>query len=122
MTAKTAGQQLAETLRRLHTIGTRTRRYRKGDDLHAAVLETIRLATAYPGYYTGETNSALSAAWGVYCAWDKHVSGARVNPALWGQIQQLSPYRLIALVGQMVDAGVSNNGEGETFFRQLKIS
>lgn len=122
MKVQTPGQQLAATLRRIGTIGTRTRRYRKGTDLHKAMLEAIQNATVYPGYYTGETHTALASAWSVFNAWTKHVDGCRIDPVLRSKIAKLSPWQLANLLGQMVDAGVTNTGEGERFFASLRLA
>lgn len=119
---QTAGQQLAAMLRKVERIGTRTRRYRKGLDMHQAMIEAIRNATVYPGYWTGEKHAVLSGAWTVFANWSKHVDGGRIDPVLASKIAQLSPWRFAALLGEMVDAGVTNTGEGEIFFSNLKLS
>jgi hypothetical protein len=122
MATQTAGQQLAATLRKIEGIGTRTRRYRKGIDLHKAMVELIQTATVYPGYFTGEKNMVLSGAWTVWCNWSKHVDGGRIDPVLNSKIAALSPWQLANLLGQMVDAGVTNTGEGEQFFAALRLA
>lgn len=119
----TKGQQLAATLRRLHKVGTRTRRYRGRLSVVESMLESIsNAANQYPGYYTGETYQVLSSAAAVYWAWQKHVEGYRIRPELCAQIKALSPWQTAKLLGQMVDAGITNNGEGEMFFAQLKLA
>lgn len=119
---QTAGQQLAATLRRIERIGTRTRRYRGALDLHEQMIDVIRTATVYPGYFTGETHTVLTGAWAVFTNWSKHVDGGRIDPVLRSKIAALSPWQLANLLGQMVDAGVTNCAEGERFFANLKIS
>lgn len=116
---KTKGQDLADTLRQMLSIGTRTRRYRGRTDLHAEMLEAIQVATEYPGYYTGAKNDALQGAWSVYCAYQKHVGGYRIDGTVRRRIVEMSPYRFAALLGQMVDAGVTNAFEGELFFAEM---
>jgi hypothetical protein len=116
----TQGRKLADSLRKNLGIGTRSRRYRKGADLHSEMIEALRNATVYPGYYTGERHALFAAAWGVFLNWDKHVNGHRIDPTLSRKIAEMSPYRLASLLGEMLDAGVTNAGEGERFFQNLR--
>lgn len=122
MTTKTAGQQLAATLRRLERIGTRTRRYRGRLSVVERMLEHIQLATTLPGYHTGETHTVLARAGAVYRAWVKHVEGYRIRPELHAQISKMSPWQTAKFLGQMVDAGITNSGEAEIWFGQIKVN
>jgi hypothetical protein len=119
---KTAGQKLAATLRKLNKVGTRTRRYRGNVNVVEMMLEDIRTATVYPGSFSTDAQTVLTSAWGVYSAWQKHIDGHRIDGALWGKIKDLSPWQTANLLGQMVDAGITNNGEAEVFFANLKIA
>lgn len=119
---QTAGQQLAATLRRLERIGTRTRRYRGRLSVIERMLEHIQLATVLPGYHTGETHKVLTSAWAIYCAWSKHVEGYRIRPELHAQISRMSPWQTAKFLGEMVDAGITNNFEAEIWFGQIKVS
>jgi hypothetical protein len=116
---QTKGRKLADSLRKNFGVGTRTRRYRNGADLHADMIEALRNATSYPGYYSGERHDLFTAAYGVLLSYDKHVGGYRIDGALRYRITQLSPYAFAGLLGDMLDAGVTNVGEGETFFRNM---
>lgn len=120
---KTAGQELADELRRYFRVGTRTRRYRtvRGHrtDLHADMIEAINLACTMPGYYTERTEKPLRVAGGVYLSWLKHVGGYRIDGMLRLRLTQMSPWQLADLLGRMVDAGITNVGEGEQFFREM---
>lgn len=120
--AATAGQQLAATLRRLHKVGTRTRRYRGNLNVVDQMLDDINTANVYPGYFTGDTHAALTAASAIYRAWQKHVEGCRIRPELRAQIKALSPWQTANLLGRMVDAGITNNFEAELWFAQLKLA
>lgn len=115
----TAGQDLTATLRRYFSVGTRTRRYRKGQDLHATMVEALMYAAQYPGYYAERTQDALHAGFGTALAYEKHVRGYRVSGTLAAQINAMSPWDFAALLGQMVDAGVETTGAGETFFSEM---
>jgi hypothetical protein len=112
----TAGQALTATLRRYFSVGTRTRRYRKGADLHAEMTEAIMFAAQLPGYHTEQTQAALAAGFGAALAYDKHVRGYRVRGELSAKINAMTPWQFAALLGEMADAKVTNTGEGERFF------
>jgi hypothetical protein len=123
-TQTTAGQELAATLRRYFTIGTRTRRYRKDPygcrrDLHADMVEALTLAATQPGYYTPRTEKALAAGFGAALAYDKHVKGYRIPGILAQKINAMTPWQFAALLGEIVDARVTNTGEGERFFAEM---
>lgn len=117
---KSAGQILADTLRQNFRIGTRTGRYGKvfgnRTDLHTAMIEAIECAVWYRGYFSVEKTAALSTAYGAAMAYRKHVGGHRIDGMLALHISCLSAYQFAALLGRMVDAGVTNTGEGEIFF------
>ena len=120
---RTAGQRLADELRANFRVGTRTRRYGKAfgvrTDLHAAMIEAIRNANNYPGYYGPERTEAFAPGYAVAIAYDKHVAGYRIDPILHRHISEMSAYQFAALLGRMVDAGVTNTGEGERFFAEM---
>lgn len=113
---KTAGQQLAATLRRIKNVGPRTRSYRDGIDVKAEMIESIRNEWMYPGYYQGATADALRTGFPALLSWDKHVEGYRIDGELRYQITLLTPYQFAGFLGQMIDAGVANVGDGERFF------
>ncbi|MEU8968142.1 hypothetical protein AB0D11_02505 [Streptomyces monashensis] len=115
----TKGQQFAKTMRSNLGIGARTRRFRKGVDLHAEILECIRNATYYPGYYTGERAELFQAAFGAQVSYGKHIAGYRADATVIAHINSLSPWQFCALIGDMVDAGITNVGEGEAFFAEM---
>jgi hypothetical protein len=117
----TAGQELTAALRRYFTVGTRTRRHRTDgngyrQDLHAEMIEGIMNAAQFPGYYCAGTQEALHAGFGAALAYDKHVYGYRIDGTLRQTITSMSPWQFAGLLGRMVDAGVTNTGEGERFF------
>lgn len=120
---KTAGQELAATLRRIKGVGTRTRRWRGKLDLHADMVESLYNATTYPGFYTGGTHRVLAGAWIVYCAYSKHVAGHRIAALVQYAIGQMSPWRFAEFLGDMLDSGMTNVGEeAERFFREMQTS
>lgn len=116
----TKGQQFAKDMRKNLGIGTRTRRHRKGLDLHAEILECIRNATYYPGFYSEQREAIFRSAFGAQLSYDKHIAGYRVDSKVIAYINSLSPHQFCNLIGRMVDAGIANVGEGETFFSQLR--
>ena len=123
-TQNTAGQDLTATLRRYFSIGTSTRRFRADGygrrDMHAAMIEAITFAATMPGYYTEQTQDALSVGFGTALAYDKHVKGYRVDGMVAQRINAMSAYQFAALLGRMVDAGVENAGAGEQFFAEMR--
>jgi hypothetical protein len=115
----TAGQAVASELRRYFSVGSRTRRNRGGQNLPKLMIEAIRLAACAPGYYSERTHEILRPAFGAALAYEKHVDGYRIDGTLAYTINSVSPWQFASLIGQMVDAGVTNNGEGERFFQKM---
>jgi hypothetical protein len=122
-TENTAGQDLTAALRRYFSLGTRTRRYRTDRngrrDLHTEMVEALCYAAQCPGYYAPATQDALHAGFGAALAYGKHIQGYRVSGTLIAKISAMSPWQFAALLGQMVDAGVTTTGEGERFFSEM---
>lgn len=116
----TKGQRFAKDMRKNLGIGTRTRRHRKGADLHAEIRECIRNATYNTGWYSEQRTELFRAAFGAEMSYEKHIAGYRVDPSVQRYVSELSPYQFCALLGRMVDAGISNVGEGEIFFQELR--
>jgi hypothetical protein len=117
----TAGQDLAAELRRYFTVGTRTRRYRKDpygcrQDLHAEMVKAVTYAATLPGYYTERTQRPLAAGYGPALAYGKHIAGYRAPGVIVAEVNSMTAWRFAGLLGAMVDAGVTNTGEGERFF------
>lgn len=118
----TAGHALTAELRRHLSVGVRTSRYRRPRpgkavrDLHHDMIELIMITAQHPGVYTQQMEAALRPGFGAALAYDKHVAGFRIDGTLHRHISELTPWRFAALLGQMVDAGVTNTGEGERFF------
>lgn len=118
----TKGQQFAKAMRSNLGIGARTRRFRKGVDLHAEILECIRNATYYPGYYTGERAELFQAAFSAQVSYTKHIAAYRADATVVAHINGLSPWQFCALIGDLVDAEITNVGEGEQFFAEMARS
>ena len=118
-TQDTAGQNLTAALRRYFSVGPRTRRYRKGTDLHIEMVAAISMAAQYPGYFVERTQDALHAGYGAALAYEKHVQGYRISGTLAARISAMSAWQFAALLGQMVDAGVTCTGAGERFFTEM---
>jgi hypothetical protein len=118
--AQTPGTTLTAELRHYFHIGSSTRHYRKSrlgnrQDLHNEMVEAIESAAAYAGYFHQPMQDALTNAGPVACSYRKHVGGYRLNGNIIAAINSLSPWQFAAFLGQMVDAGISNVGEGEQF-------
>lgn len=124
---KTNGQQLADALRKVMHIGPRTRKLRKNpfggshkENLIEAILEAVITSNRYPGCYAEATTKALSHGWSAVTSWNKHVEGYRIDGAQRAYLTSLSPWQFTALLGQMVDAGIANVGEGERWFAERR--
>jgi len=118
----TDGQALAAELRRYFRISTRTRRYRKSpvggrDDLHSRMIEEIEAVCVHGPAFPRAM--ALKPGWGAVLSYQKHYLDYRMDPLLRRHIELMSPWRFSALLGEMVDAGVTNVGQGERFFREM---
>jgi hypothetical protein len=113
------GEQFAAAVRKSFQIGPRTRDRRDGGSLKADILESIANAVTYPGYYGPERTALSRAAWPTYLSYQKHVDGYRIPGELRFMITSMSPWQFTALIGEMIDAGVTNVGEGERFFADM---
>lgn len=115
----TAGTEFAEAVRRYFHIGARTRRYRAGRDMHAAIIEAIECAQL-PGYYTENTERTLRSASGAVRSYQKHILGFRMDGDLIARINGMTAYQFVNLLAEMVDAGITNVGEGERYFQAMR--
>lgn len=118
----TKGQELAATLRNSFRINSRSHTYRDGMDLRTEMLDAIRNATYYPGYYSAEKTAIYREAIGAVQSYEKHVDGFRIDGVLRYRITSMSPWQFAGMLGQMVDAGVSNVGEGERYFTAMRAA
>lgn len=120
----TAGQTFARDMRKNLGIGTRTRRFNSkkigGQDMHRTILEAIANATYEPGYYSEQRQAIFRTAFAAYGSYEKHIAGYRASAELVSHINAMSPWQFCNLLGEIIDAGISNVGEGETFFRQMR--
>ena len=113
------GQQFAKDMRKNLGIGARTRRFRKGADLHAEILECIHHAVFDAGWYRPEREELFRSAFGAWQSYNKHIAGYRASTNVTSHINDLSPWQFCALLGEMVDAEITNVGEGERFFSEM---
>jgi hypothetical protein len=120
----TKGQRFAKDMRKNLAIGTRTRRWGsrvfKGSDLHRMILECIAEATHYDGMYSEARTELFRAAFPALCSYEKHILGGRADAVLVAHCNSLTPWQLCNLLGDMVDAGITNVGEGERFFAEKR--
>jgi hypothetical protein len=121
---RTPGQELAAALRYYLSVGTRTRRHRRDGyghtaDLHSRMIDAITEAAQLPGAHSERVERALRPGYGAALAYEKHVKGYRVPGTLAQRINAMTPWQFAALLGQMVDAGVENTGQGERFFYEM---
>ncbi|MFF1714343.1 hypothetical protein [Streptomyces sp. NPDC058268] len=120
----TKGQQFAQDMRKNLSIGTRTRRWSStfpDSDMHELILKSIAHAHAtYRDGRDGEARTELvRAAFWALCSYEKHIWNGRADPVLVAYFNNQTPWQLCNLLGDMVDAKITNVGEGERFFAQF---
>lgn len=115
----TTGQALTGKLRSYFSVGPRTRRYRKGTDLHAEMVEAINMAAQYPDYYAEQTQATFTVGFAAAQGYIKHILGYRAAPTVTGRVNNMTAYQFAAFLGQMVDAGITNNGEAERYLQEV---
>ncbi|MFJ6069083.1 hypothetical protein ACIQHU_39340 [Streptomyces tendae] len=118
----TKGQNFTREMRTHLHIGVRTRRFstkKWTEDGHRDVMQAIADANNRPGSTTAEREAIFQTAFSALCSWEKHILNGRADAGLVAHINQMSPYQFVGLIGQMIDAGISNVGEGEQFFADM---
>lgn len=116
----TKGQQFAKDMRKNLGIGTRTRRFRTGrTDLHVEILAAIEHAKYDAGWYHQEREELFCEASGAWLSYDAHIASSRAHSTVIAHINSLSPWQFCNLIGEMVDAGITNVGQGERFFAAM---
>ena len=122
-TDRTAGQALTAELRRYFSIGPRTGRYRRGPyggDLHVKMIEALTYAATLDGYFAQPYEDLLRPGFGAALAYDKHIRGYRADGTVIAKIGAMTAWEFSALLGAMVDAGVTCTGEGERYFATMR--
>lgn len=116
----TKGQQFADTMRYFLSIGTRTRRDRKGRDLHREIAEWVVTAAMHRGTFPPADEAVFVAAFDAVSAWAKDIKNGRGSWIVIEHINQLSPWQFCKLLGDMVDAGVNTTSAGAQYFAQMR--
>jgi hypothetical protein len=118
--ASTKGQIFAREMRAHLHIGPRTRRFdskKWQQDGHRDVMQAIADANNYPT--DSERDAIFRTAFSALCSWEKHIDGYRADARLVGHINSMAPYQFVGLLGDMIDAEISNVGQGERFFADM---
>ena len=116
----TTGEQFTAAVRKSFRMNTRTRDRRDGGSIKADILESIYNAVYFEGYYGPERTELSRAALGAYLSYSKHVDGYRIDGTLRYYITSMTPWQFAGFLGEMIDAGVTNVGEGEVFFSNMQ--
>ncbi|MEU1443093.1 hypothetical protein [Streptomyces mirabilis] len=116
----TKGQKFAKDMRHFLSIGTRTRRDRKGLDLHREIAEWVVTAAMEHGTLHPDQEAAFLPAFGAVSAWVKDIKNGRASYLVIEHIDQMSPYQFCKLLGDMVDAGVETSSAGGQHFAQMR--
>jgi 3-polyprenyl-4-hydroxybenzoate decarboxylase len=116
----TAGQTFTKTIRRVMQIGPSTRAHRGGKDMQKEIVERINLSVAY-GWDAAspEIAAALRPAHMPAYGYAKHIRGMRVSPVTCMAVKAMTPWQFTGLLGEMIDAKVTNAYEAELFFGAL---
>lgn len=114
------GTEFAKMVRKNFGISARTRTYRRGLNLKNEMLEAIANSNNYPGYYSEEKTVLFRAAYPVFNSYVKHVTGGRIDGMTAFRIEQMTPWQFAGFLGEMIDAGITNNFEGEMFFQNMR--
>lgn len=119
METTTAAAEFTTTVARYFHINSRTRRYRKGFDLHAEIAEAVQWAATAPGCYTEATERGLRSAFAPVCGYRKHILGCRARDVTVAKVQAMTPWQLTQMLADMIDKGVSNTFEAELYFQAI---
>lgn len=118
----TKGQIFAREMRSYLNVGPRTRRFNSQkwtEDGHRDVLRLIAEASYNPGMRNAEREAIFQTASAALRSWEKHIDGYRADATLVAHINSMTPHQFIGLIGDMIDAGISNVGEGERYFAAM---
>lgn len=116
----TRGEQFTKTMRYFLSIGTRTRRDRKGLDLHREIAEWVVTAAMHRGTFPPAEEAIFAAAFDAASAWAKDIKNGRGSWIVIEHINQLSPWQFCNLLGDMVDAGVNTTSAGAQYFAGMR--
>lgn len=118
----TSGQIFAREMRSYLHIGPRTRRFASKkwtEDGHRDVLNLIAEANNTPGMRNADREAIFQTGFAALCSYEKHIAGYRAAATLVAHINSMTPHQFVGLIGDMIDAGISNAGEGERFFAEM---
>ncbi|MBX9392264.1 WYL domain-containing protein [Streptomyces sp. TRM72054] len=116
----TQGQQFAQDMRHFLSIGTRTRRDRKGLDLHREIADWVRTAAMERGTLDSSQEESFRPAYDAACSWYKWIKLGRASYLVIEHINALSPYQFCALLGDMIDAEVKSTSQGGQYFERMR--
>ena len=118
----TKGQIFAREMRSYLHIGARTRRFNSKkwiEDGHRDVLHLIAEANNNPGMRNADREAIFQTAYAALCSWEKHIGGYRADAGLVAHVNSMTPHQFVGLLADMIDAEITNVGEGERFFSAM---
>lgn len=118
----TKGQIFTREMRTYLQVGPRTRRFNSKkwtEDGHRDVLRLIAESSYNPGMRNAEREAIFQTASAALRSWEKHIDGYRADATLVAHINSMTPHQFIGLIGDMIDAEISNVGEGERYFAAM---
>jgi hypothetical protein len=118
----TQGQQFAHDMRHFLSIGTRTRRDRKGLDLHREIADWVRVAAMEHGTLDPSQEESFRPAYDVACSWFKWIKLGRADYTVCEYINNLTPYQFCAFLGRMIDAGITSTSQAGQYFSEMRTT
>jgi len=116
----TKGQIFAREMRAHLHIGARTRRFdskKWQQDGHRDVMQTIADSNNY--LTDSDRDAIFQTAFSALCSWEKHIAGGRADATLVAHINSMPPQQFVGLIADMIDAEITNVGQGEQFFADM---
>jgi hypothetical protein len=122
MNTTTQGQQFTKEMRHFLSIGTRTRRDRKGLDLHREIADWVRVAAMERGTLDPSQEESFRPAFDAASSWFKWIKLGRADYTVCEYINNLTPYQFCAFLGQMIDAGITSTSQAGQYFSEMRAA
>lgn len=116
----TKGEEFTQLMRYFLSIGTRTRRDRKGGDLHRTIVEWVKSAAMERGTLPAAEEAVFAAGFDAACSWFKWIKLGRADYTVCEYVDSLSPYQFCAFLGQMIDDEIKTTSQAGTYFSEMR--
>jgi hypothetical protein len=117
--AMPAGARFTLAMRRRFRIGPRTRRHRDGTYLRNEILRAIQEETHYP--VDTPDSAAIRVGYYAFLIWSKNIDNDRYSARLSLLLSNPTPWDMVGLLADMIDAGVVHEGHSrDSFLRSTR--